>query len=132
MPQYSDAARNNQLDTLETTLGTAAKLRVYGGAVPANVAAAAGTHLVEYTLASDWAAAATAAAKALTGTPLSATASTAGTATYYRFLTSANVAHVQGTAGQSGGGAELTFDNATFTVGQEVRVTGFSFTIAGG
>ena len=133
MAQYGEAARNAMLDSLETTLGTAAKLRVYSGTAPANAGtAASGTLLLEYTLATDWAANAASGSKALTGTPLTTTALAAGTAGYYRFVNNAGtVVSVQGPASATGGGGELTFDNATFTVGQTVNVTAYSFTIGG-
>lgn len=49
--QLSVAARNARLDSIETTISTAAKLRIYSGAMPADCAtAASGTLLCEMTL----------------------------------------------------------------------------------
>lgn len=134
MTQYSTAARNGMLDSLETTLGASARLQVYSGAAPASCAAApTGTKLLEIALAADWAGAAAAAAKALTGTPLATTALAAGTVGYYRFVDAAGTTcHAQGPASQTGGSGEVTFDNGTFTAGQNVSVTGYQFTVAGG
>lgn len=129
--QYSTAVRNAALDAIETAAGTAAKLRVYTGAVPANTGAAVtGTLLLDITLASDWAANASAGTKALSGVPLSTTALAAGTAGYFRIVDSAGTtAHVQGTCGQGTG--DLSFDNATFVSGQNVTINSLTFSIAG-
>lgn len=129
--QYSVQVRNGALDAIETAAGTAAKLRVYTGAVPANTAAAVtGTLLLDITLASDWAANASAGTKALSGVPLTGTAAAAGTAGYFRIVDSAGTtAHVQGTCGQGTG--DLSFDNATFVSGQNVTINSLTFSIAG-
>lgn len=131
--QFSTTVRNAMLDAIETSMGVSAKLQLYSGAQPANCAAAAtGTKLVEYALASDWAAAAAAGSKALSSLPLSSTALAAGTAGYYRFVDSAGTTcHEQGSVTLSAGGGDMTVDNTTFTLGQTVQVTGFSKTAPG-
>jgi hypothetical protein len=54
--QLSTAVRNAMLDAIETTVGTAAKIRILTGTQPATCATAeSGTLLVQFTLASDWA-----------------------------------------------------------------------------
>jgi hypothetical protein len=54
--QLSTAVRNAMLDAIETTVGTAAKIRILTGSQPATCATAeSGTLLVQFTLASDWA-----------------------------------------------------------------------------
>lgn len=130
--QFSTAIRNAALDAIETTAGAAARLRVWTGTVPANTGVAAtGTMLLDITLASDWAAAASNASKALSGVPLNTTALAAGTAGYFRITDNAGTtAHVQGTCGQGTG--DLSFDNATFVSGQSVSITSLTFSIAGG
>ena len=131
--QFSTTVRNAMLDAIETSMGVSAKLQLYSGAQPANCAAAAtGTKLVEYALASDWAAAAAAGSKALSSLPLSTTAIIGGTAGYYRFVdTAGTTCHEQGSVTLSAGGGDMTIDNATFTTGQTVQVTGFSKTAPG-
>jgi hypothetical protein len=131
--QFSTSVRNAMLDSIESTMGTAAKLQIYTGAAPANCAAAAsGTKLVEITLASDWASAASAGAKALSSLPLSTTALAAGTAGHYRFVDSAGTTcHEQGTVTATGGGGDMTIDNAVLASGQTVQVTAFSKTAPG-
>lgn len=131
--QFSSTVRNAMLDAIETAMGVSAKLQIYSGAQPANCAtAASGTKLVEYALASDWAAAAASGSKALSSLPLSTTTLAAGTAGYYRFVDSAGTTcHEQGSVTLSAGGGDMTIDNTTFTSGQIVQVTGFSKTAPG-
>jgi len=128
--QYSVAVRNAQLDALESTTGTAALLRIYSGAAPANCAAAAsGTLLAEMTLPSDWMAAASGGSKALSGTWQDASANATGTAGHFRLLDSGGTTcHAQGTATATGGGGDLTLDNTSIASGQSVTITSFTIT----
>lgn len=127
--QHSVAVRNARLDAIETTIGTAPKLQIRTGAPPANCAAAStGTLLVEITLPSDWAAAASSGSKTLLGT-WQATASANGTAGHYRMFDSAGTTcHEQGTVTATGGGGDLTVDNTSVSSGQTVTVTTFTKT----
>ena len=131
--QNSTSVRNAMLDSIETTIGTSAKLQIWSGSAPANCAAAStGTKLIEIALASDWAAAASGGTKAFSGVPLSTTALAAGTCGYYRIVDSAGTTcHEQGTVTATGGGGDMTIDNATLTSGQSVQVTGFTKTAPG-
>lgn len=121
------------LDAIEVAVGTSAKLQLWSGAQPANTATtASGTKLAEYTLASDWAAAASGGTKALSSLPLTTTALAAGTVGYYRFTDSAGTTcHEQGSVTATGGGGDMTIDNPTLTSGQTVNVTAFSKTAPG-
>lgn len=127
--QFSTTVRNAQLDAIETAIGTSPKLRFYTGSVPANCAASeAGTLLVEWTLASDWAAAAASGSKALNNLPLSVAASFGGGGTqtigHYRIYDStATTCHEQGTITATGGGGDMTVDNTSVASGQTVNVT---------
>ena len=57
--QYSTTLRNALGDAWETAMGTAIKVSIWSGSQPANCAAAStGSKLAEWTLASDWSAAA--------------------------------------------------------------------------
>lgn len=131
--QNSAAVRNAQGDAWESTIGTSAKLRIYSGAQPANCAAArTGTLLVEYSLASDWCAAASSGAKTLNSLPLSTTAAAAGTAGHYAIMDSAGTTcHEQGSVTATGGGGDMTIDNTAIASGQTVNVTGFTKTWPG-
>ena len=126
--QYSTTVRNNQLDQVVASAGTAALLRIYTGSAPADCAtAASGTQLVEITLPSDWMAAASSGSKAKSGT-WSGTASAGSGATpgYFRIYDSAGTTcHVQGTAGVGSG--DLSLDG-TITSGQTITISTFTLT----
>jgi hypothetical protein len=129
--QFSVAARNAALDAIETAIGAAPTLEIRSGSVPANCAAApTGTVLATITLPSDWLAAASAGAKALLGTWQDASADAAGTAAHFRINQGATC-HVQGTVTATGGGGDMTVDNTSFGVGQQVNITAFTITAGG-
>jgi hypothetical protein len=131
--QWSSAVRNALLDQWETTIGTSAVVKVFTGSAPADCATAdSGTLLVEFDLGSDWAAAASSGSKALSSTPISATAAGTGTAGYYRIYEStATTCHEQGTVTVTGGGGDMTIDNTSITSGQTVKITSWSKTAPG-
>ena len=131
--QFSTSYRNALLDQLETTAGTSAKIHIVTGAVEVNCAAAeAGTKLVEFDLASDWAANAAAGSKSLSSTPITANAVAGGTAAHFRLYASDNTTcHMQGTVTATGGGGDLTVDNTNIANGQRVQITGFTLTAPG-
>ncbi len=128
--QLSAAVRNARLDAIETTIGTAAVLKIRTGAPPADVATAdSGTVLATLTLPSDWMGAAAAGVKALAGSWADASADSAGTAGHFRIYASdGTTKHIQGTVTATGGGGDMTVDNAVFAAGQGFTVTAFSLT----
>lgn len=128
--QLSVNVRNARLDAIESTIGVSARLRIYSGAPPANCAAAnSGTLLADITCPSDWLAAAASGQKALSGTWQDASADNAGTAGHFRVYDStAATCHMQGTVTASGGGGDMTVDNAVFAAGQVFNVTSFTLT----
>jgi hypothetical protein len=127
--QLSTSVRNAMLDAIESTIGTAPKLRIYSGSMPANCAAAAtGTLLVEITCPSDWMARASGGTKALTGS-VSGAGAAAGTAGHYRIVDSAGTTcHEQGTVTATGGGGDLTLDNTSIAVSQTVTISSKTYT----
>ena len=129
--QLSVAARNAMLDALETAVGTTPKLQFRTGAPPADCAAAAtGTLLAEFTLTSDWAAAASGGAKAFN--PVSTiTAVATGTVGHFRLLSSGGTCHYQGTVTATGGGGDLAVTNTSIASGQEVSTTAWTMTMPG-
>lgn len=131
--QYSTAVRNAMGDAWETAMGAAIKVQIRTGSPPANCAAAStGSLLCEFTLASDWSAAASSGVKTLSNTPISATASAAGTAAHYRFFDNAGTTcHEQGTITATGGGGDMEIDSTTVTNGQTLRITGYTKTWPG-
>ena len=128
--QYSVAVRNAQLDAFETTVGTAAVLKIRSGSVPATCSTAdAGTVLASCTLPSDWMSAASAGAKAKNGTWEDTSADATGTAAHFRLYASdGTTCHAQGTVTATGGGGDMTVDSTSFTSGQSFSVTGFTLT----
>lgn len=129
--QLSTSVRNARLDTIESTIGASAKLRIFSGAMPANAAAAdTGTKLLEMSLPSDWMAAASAGSKALLGV-WSSTGLAAGTAGYFRIYDTAFAGcGIQGTVTATGGGGDMTLDNTSIALGQTVTVNSFTLTDA--
>jgi hypothetical protein len=130
--QLSTAVRNARLDVIESTISTAAVLRIYTGAQPANCAAAnSGTLLAEMTLPSDWMAAASGGSKALSGTWNDTSANGTGTAGHFRiYETTATTCHIQGSVTATGGGGDLTLDNTSIAAAQTVTITSFTLTDA--
>ena len=130
--QLSIAARNARLDAIETTAGTAALLRIYSGSAPADCATAAiGTLLAEASLPSDWMTAASAGAKAKTGTWSDSSANNTGTAAHFRLYDSGGTTcHMQGTVTATGGGGDMTVDSTSFTAGQVFTISTFTLTDA--
>jgi hypothetical protein len=128
--QFSVGVRNARLDAIETTIGTSAVLKIRTGAAPANVATAdSGTVLATLSLPSDYMAAASAGAKAKSGTWEDTSADATGTAAHFRIYASdGTTAHIQGTVTATGGGGDLTVDNTSFALGQSFTITAFSIT----
>lgn len=128
--QFSVAVGNARLDAVETTIGISAVMQIRSGAPPADCAAVStGVVLATLALPSDWMAAAAARSKAKAGTWTDASADAAGTAAHFRvFESTAVTAHMQGTVTATGGGGDMTVDNAVFAAGQSFTVTGFTLT----
>jgi hypothetical protein len=131
--QLSDAVRNALLDAIETTIGASAVLKIRTGAPPASIATAdSGTVLATLSLPSDWMAAASGGTKAKSGTWEDTSADAAGTAGHFRIYASdGTTKHLQGTVTATGGGGDLTVDNAVFAAGQAFSITAFTLTAPG-
>ena len=127
--QFSAAARNAALDAIETTAGTAPTLTIRTGTVPANCAAArAGTVLATMVLPSNWLADASGGSKAIAGTWQDTAADATGTAGHFSIDQGATC-HIQGTVTATGGGGDMTLDNVSIAVGQQVTITAFTISI---
>ena len=129
--QFSVAVRNAQLDTIESTIGTSAKLSVYTGSAPADCATAdTGTKLITISLPSDWMNAASSGTKTLLGTwSGTASAGSAATPGYHRFKDSTDTTcGMQGSCGIGSG--DLSF-NGTITSGQTITVSAYTITAGG-
>lgn len=128
--QLSTGARNGMLDAIETAAGTSAVLKIRTGAQPATCATAdSGSVLATLNLPSDYWAAASGGTKAKSGTWEDATADNTGTAQHWRLYASdGTTCHAQGTVTATGGGGDMTIDNTSINAGQDIIVTGFTFT----
>lgn len=129
--QYSSAVLNAQLDSKETTVGTAPLLKFYTGSMPANCATvASGTNLASQALPSDWMSNASAGVKAKTGS-WTGTFSAGGTVGYFRIYDSTGTTcHVQGTVTVTGSGGDMTMDNTVAASAQAWTVNTFALTSA--
>ncbi len=121
---YVTTLRNAQLDAITTAVGNAGKLRIYDGTRPATGGAAT-TLLAEFTLGTPFSSAAAAAVLSPT-LPADTTGVAAGTATWFRIVTSGNAAVIDGSVGTSG--ADLILNTTTISVAVTVSVTGFTIT----
>ena len=129
--QFSTAARNAALDAIETTAGTAPVLTIRSGAAPVDCAAAdSGTVLATIACPSDWLAAAVSGAKALLGLWQDTAADATGTAGHFRVKQGATC-HIQGSITATGGGGDMTLDNVTIALAQQVTITAFTLTAGG-
>jgi hypothetical protein len=128
--QLGTTVRNARLDAIETAIGTSAIMKIRTGAAPANCATAdSGTVLATLNLPSDWLAAASSGSKAKSGTWEDTSADAAGTAAHFRIYDSGgSTCHIQGTVTATGGGGDLTVDNAVFAAGQSFTISGFTLT----
>ncbi len=124
--QYSVPVRNSRLDTVESTIGVSAVLKIFSGAQPVNCAASDPSGLlVTMTLPVDWMNAASSGTKTKSASAWSATASGSGTAASWRIYDSTAV-----TCGIQGNTTDMVFDNTNIASGQTVTVT--TFTLTGG
>jgi hypothetical protein len=131
--QLSTAVRDAMGNTLESTIGTSAVLKIRTGSAPANVGTAdSGTVVATLNLPSDWLAASSSGAKAQSGTWEDTSADATGTAAHFRIYASdGTTAHIQGTVTATGGGGDITVQNTSFASGQAFTITGFSITMGG-
>ena len=126
---YSTTLRNAQLDAVETTVGTAAKLYIRSGTKPTACADAdSGTLLATLDLPSDWLAPASSGSKAKAGT-WTGTGGAAGTAGHFRIKDSGGATcHLQGSITVTGSGGDMTLDNTSITSGQTITISTFTLT----
>jgi hypothetical protein len=136
--QFSTTLRNAMMgvDTGYSTgvwngiVGESGTLLIYTGSPPAACSdAATGTLLGTFTLSSTPFEDASGGTITLAGLTLSTTTVAAGTAGYFRILDGSSNCHMQGTCGESG--ADLNWNNSTFTDDQTIEITGFTVTSPG-
>lgn len=128
--QYSVAARTSQMSQLNTSIGINAVIRVYSGAVPANVAAADPAGLL-VTFAGNASQFGVAASAVLTASAVAnANASAGGTALSFRvFQAGGTVCVLQGTVGLSA--ADMIVTNTSIAAAQTCNFTSLTITAFG-
>lgn len=125
----ADTTRNARLDAIETDIGTSAILKIRTGSAPATVGtASSGTVVATCNLPADWLAAASGGTKAKAGTWEDTSADAAGTAGHFEITTSGGTVKMRGSVTATGGGGDMTVDNAVFASGQAFTVTAFTLT----
>lgn len=126
--KMSAAVRNAMLDAITAQVGTTAKLRIYSGSRPANVAAAiTGTLLAELTCNATFAPAASGGVLTLNAITSDTSADATGTATHFRLWNSAgSVAMVDGDV--STAASDLNLNTVSLVSGATVAVTSFTVT----
>lgn len=131
---YSFTVADAKNDAAETAIGVSPKLRVYNGTAPTNArtALSGNTLLAEGTLPSDWLANSASGVKAKSGTWTltgQSGASTGTVGTFYRIYDNAGTnCHEQGTFTVTGGGGDMTADNASIANAQTITVNTYSKT----
>src|SRR5687768_3403402 len=128
--QLSVAARNGELDAIETELGASPILKIRTGAPPATCATAdSGSVLATLNLPADAFAAAGSGTKAKSGTWEDTSADAAGTAAHFRIYKSdGTTCVIQGTVTATGGGGDMELNNVVIASGQAVTITAFTLT----
>lgn len=127
--QLSVAVRNARLDTVESTIGASAVLRIRTGDQPANCAAArTGAVLSTVNLPADWLAAASSGQKAIAGTWQDLSADATGEAGHFEIMDNGlTTCHMQGSVAASGS-PDMTVSTVDFEAGQTFNVTQFTLT----
>lgn len=117
--------RNARLDAITTAVGTSAKIRIYSGTRPATGGTAT-TLLAELACSATFAPAAAAAVLTLNAITQDSSADATGTAAWFRILTSANAAVIDGNVGTSG--SDLNLNTTSIVTGGPVAISSFTIT----
>lgn len=128
--KYSVSDIDAQLTALNSAIGTSAKLRIYSGTRPANVAASiTGTLLAELTCNASVFGAVSSGVLTAGAITSDSSADATGTATHFRlFASDGTTAHVDGDVGTSG--SDLNLSSVSIVSTGTVAVS--SFVITGG
>lgn len=126
----SVAVRNARLDAIESSIGISAIMKLRTGAPPTNITDAdSGTVIATISLGSDWMNPASSGTKVQNGTWQDASADAAGTVGHFRIYASdGTTQHIQGTVTATGGGGDMEINNTVVAAGQQITVTGFTWT----
>ena len=127
--KYSAAIIAARLAAVNSAAGAGAKIRIYGGARPANVDTAIGAQPLLAELIGNATAFGAVASGALTAAAITGdtSADATGTATWFRvFKADGTTACVDGDVGTSG--ADLNLSSTSITAGQAVGISSFVIT----
>lgn len=134
MPTLSSARRNaaaaGHTDAIDSGSGPGL-IRIYSGTKPAgpDTAITSQVLLAEFTCADPAFTAGATGVRVLDATPaLTAEGLAAGTAAWYRAVSSDNVAHLDGTVSDTGGAGELKLNTTTVSVGLDLEITAGTLT----
>lgn len=121
---FSTTLRDARLTAIVTAIGTSGKVRIYSGTRPATGGTAT-TQLAELPLS---ATAGTVTGQVLTMSAITtdSSADATGTASWFRILTSANVAVIDGNVGTSG--SDLNLNTVSIVSGGPVAISSFTIT----
>lgn len=121
---FSTTTRDAWLNAIVTAIGTSGKVRIYSGTRPATGGTAT-TLLAELPLS---ATAGTVSGQVLTFSAITndSSADATGTASWFRVLTSANVAVIDGDVGTSG--SDLNLNTVSVVSGGPVAISSFTIT----
>jgi hypothetical protein len=129
--KLSIAVKNSMLNGFESGIGASAVLLMRTGAPPAAITDAdSGTVLATLALPADWMAAASGGSVSKSASAWAdASADAAGTVGHFRIYASdGTTQHAQGTVTATGGGGDMTVDNAVFAPAQTFTITSFTLT----
>jgi hypothetical protein len=126
--KYSTSIIANRLTSLNTDIGTSAKLRIYSGSRPTNVNTAIGAQVLLVELICNASAFGTVGTGALTaGAIANGTAGATGTASFFRlFKSDGTTATIDGDVSTSG--ADLNLSSTSISSTQTVSVSSFVIT----
>lgn len=130
--RFSTAALNAFLDTLNTTIGSGGKFRIYSGTKPANADAAlsGNTVLAELPLSASPFAAASTRSVTANAITTDTVADATGTASFGSFVTSAGVRVIDVTVGEAADSADVTLDSKNIQANADVSITSFSLSLS--
>lgn len=117
--------RNAMLDAITAAVGTSGKIRVYSGTRPATGGTAT-TLLGELPCSATFAAAASGGVLTLNAITNDSSADATGTASWFRVLTSANAAVIDGDVGTSG--SDLNMNTTSIVSGGPIAISSFTIT----
>jgi hypothetical protein len=122
---YVTTLRNARLDEITTAVGSNGKIRIYSGTRPATGGTET-TILAELPCSATFAPAASGGVLTVNAITDDSSADNTGTASWFRVLTSANAAVLDGNVGTSG--SDLNLTTTSITAGQPVEITSFTIT----